>query len=97
MCYQCIEVARSGDFTTITMNRQRQRNALSGTHIDELIAAFGAAGESDAPGAVPAGNGAVFSAGHDVAELVDADYPAVRLLAAGTELMTTLQQIRRGR
>ncbi|HEU4360650.1 MAG TPA: enoyl-CoA hydratase-related protein [Mycobacterium sp.] len=94
MAYQCIEVSRGGDFTTITMNRPRQRNALSLAHIGELIAAFRAAGASDALGVVLAGTGPVFCAGHDFAEIVDADHAAIRqLLAACTELMTTMQQI----
>jgi enoyl-CoA hydratase/carnithine racemase len=92
--YECIEVTRSGDFTTITMNRPRQRNALSAQHMSELITAFSEAGESDALGVVLGGNGPVFSAGHDFADIVAKDHAAVRqLLGSCTELMTILQQI----
>ncbi len=94
MVYEGVEVTRSGDFTTITMNRPQQRNALSLQHMGELLTAFRAAGESDALGVVLAGNGPVFSAGHDFADVVGKDYTAVRqLLVTCTELMTTMQQI----
>ncbi|OHV04607.1 enoyl-CoA hydratase-related protein [Mycobacterium talmoniae] len=94
MGYECIDVTRSGDFTTITMNRPRRRNALSLQHMEELVAAFRAAGESDALGVVLAGAGPVFSAGHDFADVAGKDYATVRqLLVTCTELMTTMQQI----
>lgn len=94
MGYEYIEVSRSGDFTTITMNRPEQRNALSRAHLAELTAAFRAVGDSDARGVVLAGNGPVFSAGHDFAEMADADHAAMRrLLTTCTELMVTMQQI----
>src|ERR1700723_3380461 len=73
MEFQHVLVERSGDFTTITMNRPQRRNALSLEHMRELIAAFRAVGESDALGIVLAGNGPVFSAGHDFADVADAD------------------------
>jgi enoyl-CoA hydratase/carnithine racemase len=94
MEFEHVLVERSGDFTTITMNRPQRRNALSLEHMRELIAAFRAVGESDALGIVLAGNGPVFSAGHDFADVADADLPAVRsLLQTCTELMTLMQQI----
>ncbi len=87
-------VERSGDFGTITMNRPRRRNALSLQHMRELISAFTAVGDSDALGIVLAGNGPVFSAGHDFADVADGDLAAVRsLLATCTELMTLIQQV----
>jgi enoyl-CoA hydratase/carnithine racemase len=94
MGFEHILVERSGEFTTITMNRPRRRNALSLGHMRELITAFAAAGSSDALGIVLAGNGPVFSAGHDFADVVDADLPEVRaLLMTCTELMTLMQQV----
>ncbi len=84
----------SGEFATVTMNRPRRRNALSLDHMRELIAAFTQVGESDALGVVLAGNGPVFSAGHDFADVAEAGLAAVRsLLATCTELMTLMQQI----
>jgi enoyl-CoA hydratase/carnithine racemase len=92
--FEHVLLERSGDFTTITMNRPQRRNALSLQHMRELIAAFTAAGESDALGIVLAGNGPVFSAGHDFADVADANLAAVRsLLGTCTDLMTLIQQI----
>jgi enoyl-CoA hydratase/carnithine racemase len=92
--FEHVLLERSGDFTTITMNRPQRRNALSLQHMRELIAAFTSAGESDALGIVLAGNGPVFSAGHDFADVADADLAAVRsLLGTCTDLMTLIQQL----
>ena len=94
MDFEHVLLERSGDFTTITMNRPQRRNALSLQHMRELIAAFTAVGESDALGIVLAGNGPVFSAGHDFADVADADLAAVRsLLGTCTDLMTLIQQV----
>ena len=94
MGYEHVLVDRSGDFATITMNRPARRNALSAAHMRELIAAFTDVGGSEALGIVLAGNGPVFCAGHDFADVVDADLAAVRaLLTTCTELMTLIQQV----
>ncbi|HEX9032071.1 MAG TPA: enoyl-CoA hydratase-related protein [Streptosporangiaceae bacterium] len=94
MGFENVCVERAGDFATITMNRPQRRNALSLTHMRELISAFSQVGESDALGIVLAGNGPVFSAGHDFADVVEADFSAVRsLLLTCTDLMTLIQQV----
>jgi len=94
MGFEHVLVERSGDFATVTMNRPQRRNALSLAHMRELIAAFREIGDSDALGIVLAGNGPVFSSGHDFADIADADLPAVRsLLVTCTELMTMIQQV----
>jgi len=94
MGFEHILVERSGDFATITMNRPQKRNALSLDHMRELIQAFSEVGESSALGIVLAGNGPVFSAGHDFADVVDDDLSGVRaLLVTCTELMTLMQQV----
>ena len=94
MGFEHILVDRSGDFATVTMNRPQRRNALSLPHMHELITAFREIGDSDALGIVLAGNGPVFSSGHDFADIADADLPAVRsLLFTCTELMTLMQQV----
>ena len=94
MSFEHILVERSGDFATVTMNRPQRRNALSLEHMRELITAFGELGNSDALGIVLAGNGPVFSAGHDFAQVAGADLASVRaLLATCTELMTLMQQV----
>jgi enoyl-CoA hydratase/carnithine racemase len=94
MGFEHILVDRSGEFATITMNRPERRNALSAAHMRELIAAFTDVGGGDALGIVLAGNGPVFSAGHDFADVAEADLTAVRsLLATCTELMNLMQQV----
>jgi enoyl-CoA hydratase/carnithine racemase len=94
MRFEHILVERSGDYATVTMNRPERRNALSRQHMRELTSAFAEIGDSDVLGVVLAGNGPVFSAGHDFAEVADADLAGVRsLLKTCTELMTVMQQI----
>jgi enoyl-CoA hydratase/carnithine racemase len=94
MGFEHILVDRSGAFATITMNRPERRNALSVAHMRELIAAFTDVGGSDTLGIVLAGNGPVFCAGHDFADVAEADLVAVRsLLATCTELMNLMQQV----
>ena len=94
MQFNYIIVDRDGPFITITMNRPERRNALSLAHMQELLEAFRQAGESDARGVMLAGNGPVFSAGHDFADMVGSDFAAMReLLTTCTELMTTMQRI----
>ena len=94
MDFEHVLVERSGEFATITMNRPQRRNALSLEHMRELIAAFRELGDGDALGIVLAGNGPVFSAGHDFADVAGADLATVRkLLLTCTELMTLMQQV----
>jgi enoyl-CoA hydratase/carnithine racemase len=94
MTFKNILVERSGEYATITMNRPERRNALSAAHMRELIDAFAHLGGSDVLGIVLAGNGPVFSAGHDFADVADADLGEVRaLLHTCTDLMNLIQQI----
>jgi enoyl-CoA hydratase/carnithine racemase len=94
MGFEHILVERSGEFATITMNRPARRNALSLAHMRELIAAFREVGDSDATGIVLAGNGPVFSAGHDFVDMAGAGLSTARtLLVTCTELMTLMQQV----
>ena len=92
--YECILVEHDGPVATITMNRPQQRNALSLAHLRELLDAFTAVAATDARGVILAGNGPVFSAGHDFADMVDADLRAMhQLLQTCTDLMLTIQQV----
>jgi len=94
MGFEHVSVERSGEFTTITMNRPQRRNALSLPHMRELITAFQQAGDSDAVGIVLAGNGPVFSAGHDFADVAGSGLSEVRaLLTTCTDLMTLIQHV----
>jgi enoyl-CoA hydratase/carnithine racemase len=94
MGFEHILVERAGDYATVTMNRPQRRNALSLEHMRELIAAFEELGHSDVLGIVLAGRGPVFSAGHDLSEVVAGDLAQLRsLLGTCTELMTLMQQV----
>jgi enoyl-CoA hydratase/carnithine racemase len=94
MDFEHILVEQSGEFATITMNRPQRRNALSAAHMRELITAFSDIGSGDALGIVLAGNGPVFCAGHDFADVADADLAGVRsLLRTCTDLMNLIQQV----
>jgi enoyl-CoA hydratase/carnithine racemase len=87
-------VERTGDTVCITMARPSRRNALSRDHLTELLAAFTEAGTTDATGIVLAGEGPVFSAGHDFADVAGRPLAEVRsLLALCTELMRTIQEV----
>lgn len=82
------------DILTITMNRPESRNALSRDHLQALLGAFRNAGASDARGVILAGNGPVFSSGHDFADMAGRDLDSMReLLRLCTELMDTMQRI----
>ncbi|GAB3206222.1 enoyl-CoA hydratase-related protein [Nocardia tengchongensis] len=92
--YRHLLVKREGDTVTITMNRPDRRNALSADHLTELLAAFRAAGDTDATGIVLAAAGPVFSAGHDFADVAARDLLGVReLLTLCQEVMTTLESV----
>ena len=92
--YHHVLVERDGPRVTVTMNRPQRRNALSLEHLQELLAVFRAIGESDATGVVLAGNGPVFSSGHDFADMDGADLAAMRrLLSTCTDVMLTMQDI----
>ncbi len=94
MSYDHVIVERDDAFTTITMNRPERRNALSLAHLRELLDAFRQAGESDARGIILAGNGPVFSSGHDFGEVRGADLVAAReILDTCEELMLTIVTI----
>ena len=94
MDYEHVLVERQGDLATITMNRPDRRNALSLDHLRELYRAFREVGDSDVAGIVLAGNGPVFSAGHDFADVADADLDGVRrMLWACTQLMDLMQSV----
>jgi enoyl-CoA hydratase/carnithine racemase len=89
-----ILVKEDGDTVRITMNRPARRNSLSYEHLAELLAAFEEAGRSAATGIVLAGEGPVFSAGHDFGDVSARDLSGVReLLQLCTTLMKTIQAV----
>lgn len=79
---------------TVTMNRPSRRNALSFPVLTDLRDRLVAIGESDARGVLLRAEGPVFSAGHDYADLADADLAGMRrLLRRCTEAMDAIQSI----
>jgi enoyl-CoA hydratase/carnithine racemase len=87
-------VERDGDVVRITMTRPARRNSLSRDHLTQLLAAVTEVGRSDASGIVLAGEGPVFSAGHDLGDVAGRSLPEVRsLLALCTELMQAIQDV----
>jgi enoyl-CoA hydratase/carnithine racemase len=94
MSYQLITLEIEDNYATITMNNPQRRNALSLEHMEELTDAFRRVGESNVLGVTLAANGPAFSAGHDFADMVGQDLPAMRkLLRVCTTLMETIQEI----
>jgi enoyl-CoA hydratase/carnithine racemase len=92
--FECITVERTGPTVRVTMNRPERRNALGLAHLTELSRAFGDAAAGDATGVVLAGNGPVFSAGHDLGEMAGQGEPEIRhLLEVCTGLMTTIHRM----
>ena len=92
--YELITVTERDGYITITMNNPARRNALSLKHMRELTRAFREAGESEALGVMLAGNGPVFSAGHDFADMAGQDLACLRkMLRVCTEMMETIQAI----
>lgn len=89
MADDLVRIDRSGDVTTITMTRPRQRNALSTDMMQALLDAFREVGETDTLAVVLAAEGPVFSAGHDFRDMKGATEESVTALF---ELCTTLMQ-----
>lgn len=83
------------DVGVVTMNRPERRNALSEAHLRELIAAVEHLAATPAVRAVVvAASGPAFSAGHDMADMVERDVAGMeRLLRTCATLMRTLQSI----
>jgi enoyl-CoA hydratase/carnithine racemase len=90
-----LTVEATGPIARLTLNRPERRNALSLAAMRELLAALRKLGEE--PGVavvVIAGAGPVFSAGHDLSEMVgrpDAFYE--ELFSTCVELMTAVHEI----
>jgi enoyl-CoA hydratase/carnithine racemase len=92
--YQHLLVKHDGETIRITMNRPQRRNALSEEHLQELLTAFRDAAGTEATGVVLAGEGPVFSAGHDFADVAARSEAGVRaLLDVCTELMHTIEWV----
>lgn len=89
-----LRVTRSGATVTITLTRPEKRNALSAEVMTDLTAALRAVGRSDALAVVLAGEGPVFSAGHNFADMAGADLKQARdLFIQCTEMMRVVQDL----
>ncbi|MBM3465575.1 MAG: enoyl-CoA hydratase [Armatimonadetes bacterium] len=86
---------RDGPLGVITLNRPEKRNALSLALMREVIACLEAVERSpEIRAVVLAAAGSVFSAGHDLQEMVDRDLAAYReLFDACTRMMEAVQRI----
>jgi len=94
MQYEHIRVSVEGAFCEIRMSRPERRNALSESHLRELLAAVRTVGASDARGLILAADGPVFSAGHDFGDMRERDLPGMRaLLDVCGELMQLLPRL----
>jgi enoyl-CoA hydratase/carnithine racemase len=94
MDYRHIRLEREEAFAVITMARPEKRNALSEEHLRELLDALSQVGASDARGVIVAGDGPVFSAGHDFEDMADRDLDEMRrLLGVCSEVMQRLQAL----
>jgi enoyl-CoA hydratase/carnithine racemase len=91
-----VQVEREDGIAVVTMNRPEKRNALSLELMRDLIAAFREIGaDSNVPAVILRGEGAAFSAGHDLRELQCTDVPVIReIFDTCVELMETIQSIR---
>jgi enoyl-CoA hydratase/carnithine racemase len=93
--FRTILVAREGEVARITLNRPEKRNALSLELMEELIAALEALRADAAVRAVVIeGAGPVFSAGHDLGEMVGRELPFYeRLFEVCTVMMETIHRL----
>jgi len=90
-----LHIERENGIVSVTMNRPQKRNALSLEVMRELTACFNEiASDAAARVLILRGEGAAFSAGHDLAELLDRDTEAYReIFDACVVLMETIQRI----
>ena len=93
--FRTVLLTEQGPATRVTLNRPEKRNALSLELMEELIAALRTIGANpDVRAIVIAGAGSVFSAGHDLGEMVGRDLPFYqRLFDVCTELMETIHRV----
>src|SRR5437763_1498525 len=93
--FESLLVAVEPPAARITLNRPEKRNALSLALMEELIAALGAvSGDPAVRAIVVEGAGPIFSAGHDLGEMVGRDLAFYqRLFDVCTELMETIHRV----
>src|ERR1700694_375647 len=89
-------VELDGEVAYVTLNRPEKRNALSLKTMEELGAGFRALGDNaDVRVIILKANGPVFSAGHDLSEMLDRDLDTYRnLFDVCVKTMEVIQSIR---
>ncbi len=93
MEFELVRVAHDGPVSRLTLARPERRNALSLALMREVVEALGSLPE-DAEAVVLAGEGPAFSAGHDLAEMVDRDLAFYReLFEVCTQMMEIVHHI----
>jgi enoyl-CoA hydratase/carnithine racemase len=95
MSYESICFASEGNIALVTLNRPQRRNALSLALMHELIDCLSEIGSRrDLRAVILSAAGSVFSAGHDLSEMVGREMSEYRkLFDVCTELMEKLQSI----
>jgi enoyl-CoA hydratase/carnithine racemase len=93
--FETIAAARDGPAARITLNRPERRNALSLQLMEEMVAALGSLGsERDVRAIVIEASGPVFSAGHDLSEMIGRDVAFYqRLFDVCTEMMEAIHRV----
>jgi enoyl-CoA hydratase/carnithine racemase len=95
MEYEFLRVTQDGAVGGLTLARPQKRNALSVALMREVIAALEAIPD-ETQAVVIAGDGPAFSAGHDLAEMLDRDDRFYdELFEACTVMMETIHAFRR--
>jgi enoyl-CoA hydratase/carnithine racemase len=96
MDYEHITSAVEDNIAVVTLNRPERRNALSLGLMLEFIQCLNEIGERrEIRAVILAAAGKVFSAGHDLSEMVERDINEYRqIFDVCTELMTKIQSIR---
>jgi enoyl-CoA hydratase/carnithine racemase len=93
--FRTILVSRDDSVARVTLNRPEKRNALSLELMEEVVAALEALrGEAEVRAVVVEGAGPVFSAGHDLGEMVGRELPFYeRLFDVCTVMMETIHRL----
>ena len=93
MEFELVRVAHDGPVSRLTLARPERRNALSLALMREVVEALGSLPE-EAEAVVLAGEGPAFSAGHDLAEMIDRDLAFYReLFDVCTQMMEIVHHI----
>jgi len=92
---QLLKVAVDGPVATLTMDRPRQRNALSMALMGEMIAALGELRERrEVRAVILAGEGPAFCAGHDLGEMTGMEEGGYReVFARCSDMMMALHEL----